>query len=153
MTLGQRHAIGAMAGMSYTYSDSRSVGASLEGDDPLKGYAENFRYLTQDNGSGTKSISGGSPSQSSQISYFGRLMYTYDNRYSIQTNFRADAFDSSKLSPKNRWGYFPSVSAGWTVSNERFIKDNISRDILSFLKLRGSWGINGNIAVLSGYPY
>ncbi|MBP5336653.1 MAG: TonB-dependent receptor [Bacteroidales bacterium] len=153
VTLGGKHAIGAMAGMSYTYNDSRSVGASLTGEDPLKGYAENFRYLTQDNGSGTKGISGGSPSQSSQISYFGRLTYSYDNRYSIQTNFRADAFDSSKLSPKNRWGYFPSVSAGWTVSNESFIKDNISRDILSFLKFRGSWGINGNIAVLSGYPY
>ena len=153
VTLAQKHAIGAMAGMSYTYNDSRSVGASLTGEDPLKGYAENFRYLSQDNGSGTKGISGGTPSQSTQLSYFGRLMYTYDNRYSLQTNFRADAFDSSKLSPKNRWGYFPSVSAGWTVSNERFIKDNISRDILSFLKFRGSWGINGNIAVLSGYPY
>ena len=153
VTLGNKHAIGAMAGMSYTYSDSRSVGASLKGDDPLKGYAENFRYLTQDNGSGTKSICGGSPSQSAQLSYFGRLTYTFDNRYSLQTNFRADAFDSSKLSPKNRWGYFPSVSAGWTVSNESFIKDNISRDILSFLKFRASWGINGNISVLSGYPY
>ncbi len=153
VTLGGKHDIGAMAGMSYTYNDSRGVGASLTGEDPLKGYAENFRYLTQDNGSGTKGISGGSPSQSAQISYFGRLTYSYDNRYSLQTNFRADAFDSSKLSPKNRWGYFPSVSAGWTVSNERFIKDNISRDILSFLKFRGSWGINGNIAVLSGYPY
>ena len=153
VTLAQKHAIGAMAGMSYTYNDSRSVGASLTGEDPLKGYAENFRYLSQDNGSGTKGISGGTPSQSTQLSYFGRLMYTYDNRYSLQTNFRADAFDSSKLSPKNRWGYFPSVSAGWTVSNERFIKDNISRDILSFLKFRGSWGINGNISVLSGYPY
>ncbi len=153
VTLGKKHAIGAMAGMSYTYSDSRSVGASLKGDDPLKGYAENFRYLTQDNGSGEKSISGGAPSNSAQISYFGRLTYTFDNRYSLQTNFRADAFDSSKLSPKNRWGYFPSVSAGWTVSNEHFIKDNISRDILSFLKFRGSWGINGNISVLSGYPY
>ena len=153
VTLGNKHAIGAMAGMSYTYSDSRSVGASLKGEDPLKGYAENFRYLTQDNGSGTKSISGGSPSQSAQLSYFGRLTYTFDNRYSLQTNFRADAFDSSKLSPKNRWGYFPSVSAGWTVSNESFIKDNISRDILSYLKFRASWGINGNISVLSGYPY
>ena len=153
VTLGKKHAIGAMAGMSYTYNDSRSVGASLEGEDPLKGYAENFRYLTQDNGSGTKGISGGSPSQSSQISYFGRLTYTFDSRYSLQTNFRADAFDSSKLSPKNRWGYFPSVSAGWTVSNEHFIKDNISRDILSFLKFRASWGVNGNISVLSGYPY
>ena len=148
-----KHAIGAMAGMSYTFNDSRGVNAGLEGEDPLKGYAENFRYLSQDNGSGTKSIGGGTPSQSSQISYFGRLTYSYDNRYSLQTNFRADAFDSSKLSAKNRWGYFPSVSAGWTVSNEPFIKDNIGRDILSFLKFRGSWGINGNISVLSGYPY
>ena len=153
VTLGGKHDIGAMAGMSYTYNDSRSVGATLTGEDPLKGYAENFRYISQDNGSGTRSLSGGTPSQSAQISYFGRLTYSYDNRYSLQTNFRADAFDSSKLSPRNRWGYFPSVSAGWTVSNERFIKDNISRDILSFLKFRGSWGINGNISVLSGYPY
>ena len=150
VTLGQKHNIGAMAGMSWTYSDSRGVGAGLTGEDPLKGYAENFRYLTQDNGSGTKSISGGSPSQSAQLSYFGRLTYNYDDRYGLQVNFRADAFDSSKLSPKNRWGYFPSVSAGWTVSNESFIKDNISREFLSFLKFRGSWGINGNIAVLSG---
>ena len=153
VTLGGKHSIGAMAGMSYTYSDNRGVGASLEGDDPLKGYAENFRYLSQDNGSGTKGISGGSPSQSAQISYFGRLIYSYDNRYSIQGNFRADAFDSSKLSLKNRWGYFPSVSAGWTISNERFVKDNVSKDVLSLLKIRGSWGVNGNIAVLSGYPW
>ena len=146
-----KHALGAMVGMSYTFSDSRSVGASLTGEDPLKGYAENFRYLTQDNGSGTKGISGGSPSNSAQISYFGRLTYTYDNRYSIQTNFRADAFDSSKLSAKNRWGYFPSVSAGWTISNEPWFKDNVN--VVDFLKIRGSWGINGNISVLSGYPY
>ena len=149
----QKHALTAMVGMSYTYSDSRGVNAGLSGTDPLKGYAENFRYITQDNGSGTKTIGGGTPSQSTQISYFGRLMYTYDNRYSIQTNFRADAFDSSKLSKKNRWGYFPSVSLGWTVSNEPFFKDNVSRDAISFLKLRASWGQNGNIAVLSGYPY
>lgn len=148
-----KHAIGAMAGMSYTFSDSRGVNAGLDGEDPLKGYAENFRYISQDNGSGTKTIGGGTPSQSAQISYFGRLNYSYDSRYSIQGNFRADAFDSSKLSPKNRWGYFPSVSAGWTASNESFIKDNVSKDVLSLLKIRGSWGINGNIAVLSGYPY
>ena len=153
VTLARKHALGVMAGMSYTFSDSRGVNAGLSGVDPLKGYAENFRYLTQDNGSGKKSIGGGTPSNSSQISYFGRLTYSYDNRYSLQVNFRADAFDSSKLSVKNRWGYFPSVSAGWTVTNERFIKENISRDFLSFLKFRASWGVNGNISVLSGYPY
>ena len=148
-----KHALGAMAGMSFTFSDSRGVNASLEGDDPQNGYDDNFRYLSQDNGSGKKGIGGGQPGNSTQISYFGRLTYSYDNRYSLQANFRADAFDSSKLSVKNRWGYFPSVSAGWTISNERFIKENVSRDFLSFLKLRASWGINGNIAVLSGYPY
>ena len=148
-----KHALGAMAGMSYTFNDSRGVNASLSGTDPLKSYEPNFRYLSYDNGSGTKGIGGGTPSNSSQISYFGRLTYSYDNRYSIQTNFRADAFDSSKLSAKNRWGYFPSVSAGWTVSNEPWFKENVSRNFISFLKFRGSWGVNGNIAVLSGYPY
>ena len=152
-TFAQKHAVTVMGGMSYTYSDNRGVNAGLTGPDPLKGYAENFRYLSQDNGSGTKSIGGGTPSQSSQISYYGRLTYSYDSRYSIQTNFRADAFDSSKLSATNRWGYFPSVSAGWTVSNESWFKDNISRDLVSMLKIRASWGRNGNISVLSGYPY
>ena len=153
VTLAQKHAIGAMAGMSYTFSDNRGVNAGLSGVDILTSYEPNFRYLAYDNGNGKKSIGGGTPSQSSQISYFGRLTYSYDNRYSLQANFRADAFDSSKLSVKNRWGYFPSVSAGWTLSNEPFIRDNVSKDFLSFLKIRGSWGINGNIAVLSGYPY
>ena len=150
-----KHDITAMAGMSYTYKDRRSVGASLEGENPLKGYAPNFRFLTQDNGSGTKSFNNGigEPHQEAQISYFGRLGYTYDNRYNIQTNFRADAYDSSRLSPENRWGYFPSVSGFWNISNERFFKDNVDRNLISFLKLRGSWGINGNIAVLSNYLY
>ena len=150
-----KHDITAMAGMSYTYKDRRSVGASLEGENPLKGYAPNFRFLTQDNGSGTKSFNNGigEPHQEAQISYFGRLGYTYDNRYNIQTNVRADAYDSSRLSPENRWGYFPSVSGFWNISNERFFKDNVDRNLISFLKLRGSWGINGNIAVLNNYLY
>ena len=148
-----KHSLGIMAGMSYTFNDSRGVNAGLSGTDPLKSYEPNFRYLSYDNGSGTKTIGGGTPGNSAQISYFGRLTYSYDSRYSLQTNFRADAFDSSKLSTKNRWGYFPSVSAGWTVSNEPFFKDNISRNFISFLKFRGSWGVNGNISVLSGYPY
>ena len=52
-----------------------------------------------------------------------------------------------------RWGYFPSVSAGWTVSNEPFFRDNINGDVFNFLKFRASWGRNGNVNVLSGYPY
>ena len=87
------------------------------------------------------------------MAYFGRLSYSYDSRYFFQVNFRADAFDASKLSKDKRWGYFPSFSAGWTISNEKFFKDAVSTDAVSFLKLRASWGRNGNINVLNGYKY
>jgi len=150
----KKHAITAMAGMSYTRSHSDNVSASASGPDILLGYEENFRYLNYVNSldTTTKTFSN-APSESASIAYFGRLTYAYDNRYSFQANFRADAFDSSKLSKKARWGYFPSFSAGWTVSNEKFFKENVSRDAVSFLKLRASWGQNGNINVLSGYQY
>lgn len=94
-----------------------------------------------------------SPSKSTQMSYFGRLIYSFDNRYSLQANFRADAFDSSKLSEDNRWGYFPSFSAGWTISNEEFMADVVQQGTVSFIKLRASWGQNGNINVLNNYKY
>ena len=147
-----RHTIGAMAGMSYTEDHSDNNSISVTGPDILKGYDENFRYIDYLNGSKAPSV-GNEPSMSAQLSYFGRLQYTYDNRYNVQANFRADAYDSSKLSKQSRWGFFPSVSAGWTISNESFFRDNISRDAISFLKFRGSWGINGNVNVLSGYQY
>jgi TonB-linked outer membrane protein, SusC/RagA family len=141
-----------MAGMSFIHNKSDNVHGTATGADILKGYEPNFRYLNYVLDDATKKFSN-SPSESASLSYFGRLGYTYDNRYSIQANFRADAFDSSKLSAKNRWGYFPSVSAGWTISNEPWFKGAITPSSISFLKLRGSWGINGNINVLSGYPY
>ena len=148
----QKHSLNVMAGMSFIKNKSDNVSGTATGSDILKGYDPNFRYLNYVKDDATKKFSN-SPSESASLSYFARLGYTYDNRYSIQANFRADAFDSSKLSAKNRWGYFPSVSAGWTISNERWIKDAVSPRALSFLKVRASWGINGNINVLSGYPY
>ena len=147
-----KHSLNVMAGMSFIHNKSDNVHGTATGADILKGYEPNFRYLNYVLDDATKKFSN-SPSESASLSYFGRLGYTYDNRYSIQANFRADAFDSSKLSAKNRWGYFPSVSAGWTISNEPWFKNAISTSALSFLKLRGSWGINGNINVLNGYPY
>ena len=147
-----KHSIGAMAGMSYIESNSDGASISSSGTDILQSYEEPFLYINYLLSDAQKSV-GNAPSKSTQISYFGRLMYTYDDRYSIQANFRADAFDSSKLSREARWGYFPSFSAGWTISNENFVRDNVSRDVLSFLKLRASWGRNGNINVLNGYPY
>lgn len=149
-----KHAVGAMAGMSYRQSNSNGVSAKASGPDILKAYSPNFIYLDCVNGDAktVKSFSG-LPNTTRALSYFGRLTYSYDNRYSLQANFRADAFDSSKLSKDNRWGKFFSASAGWTFSNENFFKDNINPNIMSYGKLRASWGQNGNVNVLNNYAY
>ena len=150
------HDISAMAGMSYIEDHSYSVGGKISGVDPLTSYRDNFRYLAYANPDDkrcVKTISGGTPNQSGSISYFGRLAWSYANKYNLQANFRADAFDSSKLSANNRWGKFPSVSAGWTLSNEDFLADALAAATISYLKVRASWGQNGNISVLQNYPY
>ena len=141
-----------MAGMSYRETNSDGVSASSSGADILQKYEENYQYISYLLDDAPKTMSN-APSKSASLAYFGRLIWNYDNRYQIQANFRADAFDSSKLPANSRWGYFPSVSAYWTISNERFFKDNVNTDIFNFLKFRASWGRNGNISVLSGYPY
>jgi TonB-linked SusC/RagA family outer membrane protein len=148
----QKHNIGVMAGMSYRETNNDNSNISSSGADILKSYEENFRYISYLKDDAPKTVSN-APSTSAELAYFGRLTYSYDNRYFFQANFRADAFDSSKLPKDSRWGYFPSFSAGWTISNEQFFKDAVPTDIVSFLKLRASWGRNGNISVLSGYPY
>ncbi len=154
-----KHNTTAMVGMSYTESHVDNVSASASGPDILSGYEPNFRYLNyvisnvvEGTEKTIKSFSN-APGISTQISYFGRFIYSFASKYSIQGNFRADAFDSSKLSPKNRWGYFPSFSAGWIISNEDFFAGVADRIPVTFLKLRGSWGLNGNINVLNNYPY
>ena len=75
----------------------------------------------------------------SLLSGVARVMYNYDNRYMLTGTFRADG--SSRLS-NNKWGYFPSVAAAWTVSNEKFMES--TRDVISNLKIRASYGIIGN---------
>lgn len=149
-----KHNVSGMAGMSYRQSDSNYVNASASGPDILNAYSPNFLYLNSVNGNAdtAKSIKG-QPGKTTSISYFGRLSYAYDNRYSLQFNVRADAFDSSKLAKDNRWGVFFSGSAGWTFSNESFIKDNVSPEVMSFGKIRASYGTNGNVNVLHDYAY
>ncbi len=159
LTLLDKHNFTAMAGMSYIENNWDNVSGSASGPDILKGYESNFQYLDYvksnvvDGEETTVKTYSNSPGKSVQMSYFGRLNYSYDDRYNIQANFRADAFDSSKLSATNRWGYFPSFSAGWTISNEKFFANIADQGTLSFLKLRGSWGQNGNIRVLRDYKY
>lgn len=83
-------------------------------------------------------------------SVFGRLTYSWANRYLLQANVRRDG--SSRFASDNRWATFPSFSAGWVVSEEKFIK-NLHLNWLSFFKLRGSWGTLGNERIGSYYPY
>jgi len=72
-------------------------------------------------------------------SYFGRAIYSYDNRYNLTASFRADG--SSKFAAGNKWGYFPSLSASWSISNEAFMEDV---EAIQGIKLYGGYGEVGN---------
>jgi TonB-linked outer membrane protein, SusC/RagA family len=92
---------------------------------------------------------GGSPwGENKLASFFGRINYDYNNKYMATVILRADG--SSKFRRGERWGYFPSVSAGWVVTSEPFM-ESISH-VMDFLKIRASWGQNGNQDV-PGFQY
>jgi TonB-linked SusC/RagA family outer membrane protein len=82
------------------------------------------------------------PLQSTIASYFGRINYSFKDRYLLNATMRADG--SSKFPASDRWGYFPSVGAGWIISEEGFMKN---QDIFNSLKLKASWGKIGNSGV------
>ena len=110
--------------------------------------AYNFPQLTEiDAGSSEGQGLGGTASEWAIQSYFGRLTYNYKERYLFEANARYDG--TSRIVDKNRWGFFPSVSAGWRVSNETFMQDV---DWVDNLKLRASWGELGNQNI-GNYPY
>lgn len=80
-------------------------------------------------------------------SYFSRLKLNWDNKYLVEVNLRADG--SSRFMKDNRWGYFPSASAAWRISEEPFVKDFSQKVSMSNLKLRASYGVLGNNALRS----
>ena len=82
------------------------------------------------------------------LSLYGRVNYTYDEKYMLTATLRSDA--SSRFAKGNRWGYFPSVALAWRVGSEDFLKDN---RVLSNLKLRLSYGETGQQDILNDYPY
>lgn len=147
-TFNEKHDFSAMVGTAFHYRWSNYTQGTTN---MFTGTGDNFHYLNYSHADAQDSV-GGVVSINSSFSYFGRLGYIYDDRYSVQVSFRADAYDLSKLSEQARWGFFPSVSAGWTISNEPFMAD-VSKDAVSMLKIRASYGENGNVNVLSGFPY
>lgn len=123
--------IGATAGIQLEDYTSRYV-YSRRNEAPKEG-------LHQVN-AGTGGIRGeGNLEGIRMFSYFGRLNYSFADKYLFEANFRADA--SSRFKKENRWGYFPGFSAGWRLTEENFVKN---MNLFSNLKLRASWGQLGN---------
>jgi len=147
--MGQ-NALSAMAGMeAYKYSGSY-VGA---GNGLLRPGFDSWYYAYVDNGTAQTKETGltgnGSPNEPSRmISYFGRLSWNYKETYMATANFRYDGNDN--FAPGHKWGFFPSVSAGWIMSNESWMQP--IKDFMDFFKLRVSWGQNGN-ADITKYGY
>lgn len=115
---------------------------------------QDFTFPTLDQmfaGSTSTLSNDGSASQMGRKSFVGRFNYGYDNKYLIEAIIRADA--SAKFPKESRWGYFPSISLGWRINQERFLADF---DALDELKLRTSYGASGNDGIgdfqyLAGY--
>lgn len=135
-SFGENHKLLAVAGASFqnTSTDKSTSMAQQFGSDALE------------------TINGGSSFNATDLpyvddrlaSFFGRANYTLCHRYMLGAVFRADG--SSKFGPNNKFGYFPSFSGGWVVSEEPFMK-KIGQSVLNELKLRASWGITGNNAI------
>lgn len=159
-----KHNVSAMVGMSYSQNRSTSVsGSSSPGagwtrvDDTGavdRGVLQDnllFYYLAYTTPNMTKMASGGQAAYSRTLSYFGRVGWSYLGRYNLQASLRADAADLSILPLNKRWGYFPAVSAGWTISEENFFSG--IKNAVNYAKFRASWGQNGNTAGLGSYMY
>ena len=135
-TILEKHGLTAMIGSSTTVSNSETVLASG---------ANQASALTSFHDLGanadSKEISSGLI-ETKMVSFFGRLNYKFNEKYIFQASLRADG--SSVLAEGHKWGYFPSVSGAWRISEENFMKN---QNFISNLKLRLSWGIAGNSAI------
>ncbi|WP_026308947.1 SusC/RagA family TonB-linked outer membrane protein [Spirosoma spitsbergense] len=130
-TFATRHELSALLGFSLEMFNNGSFQAGNQG------YIGNDIYELNA-GSSNPAVSGNT-TQSRLQSYFGRANYVFDSRYLFEVNFRYDG--SSRFAADKRWGFFPSVSGGWRINEEPFLKDVRA---LSNLKLRASWGKLGS---------
>lgn len=134
-SLNETHNFDVLAGTSAKRNTSdfmEGTGKNLTFDDFSHAYLSNATDQTSN-------VVKGNRSDYVMQSYFGRLLYDYDNKYLFTATIRRDG--SSNFAPSNRYGNFPSVSAGWNVDREGFFLEN---KVVNNLKLRASWGQNGN---------
>ena len=127
-----KHTVGAL----YVYEAQKST------SDFMQGEANQFAALDPIDINLGVEIPGrlrGAYTNTSIVSHVGRLSYDFDSKYLVDFAFRYDG--SYKFAPENRWGFFPSVSAGWVASSESFVYENLPW--INFLKLRASWGKSG----------
>lgn len=139
-----KHDFNALVGMEFITNQSSSINGSRR---RYEFTSNEFHYL--DLGPTDRDIwNGGFATEFSLFSYFGTATYMYDNKYMATVNLRADA--SSRFPEENQWGYFPSFSLGWVMSEESFLKGS---DFISYLKLRISSGALGNQSLPIEYAY
>ena len=138
------HAIDVLGGASLEkWGNGESISAGMYGTD-FSDLEHAYLSNVSVEPSSTSSISGSPYSQGRIASFFARANWNWKEKYMASATVRADG--SSNFARGHRWGVFPSVSAGWVISNESFMQG--ARGI-NFLKLRASWGQNGNCAVNS----
>src|SRR5262249_24452183 len=130
------HSIKVLVGQGAQEYRFYTLSASVQNVPPGSG----SQYLSLGTASTANVSDGGSLDRVS--SYFGRVNYSYQDKYLLTATMRADG--SSKFSEANRWGYFPSVGVGWILTKEKFMQD---QKIFDNLKLKGSWGKIGNMSV------
>lgn len=136
-----KHTIGALVG--YTTEDVNWNYLRNQG------YNQKVDGLWQIDLVGEQNNMWGSQQERRMISYLARVDYNYDDRYLLQVNFRSDG--CSKFGPEKRRGNFPSASLGWRISNEKFFEPLLK--YVNNLKLRGSWGMIGDMQALGNYDY
>ncbi|MCB0588614.1 MAG: TonB-dependent receptor, partial [Phaeodactylibacter sp.] len=135
VNFGERHNLTALLG-------TEAQKSSWEGSQVTKKEFSSNDIQVLSEGNDITSRTNGWEDAASLASYFGRFNYSYDNRYLLTFTMRADG--SSKFGPNNKWGYFPSGSVAWRLSNEEFLK---SVDAIYDLKLRAGYGEVGNQAI------
>lgn len=138
--VGDDHTFKVLAGTSGQSYASKNLSA-------FRDALPNNEIYEIDAGATVRGRQGGSAARNTLASYFGRLNYNFREKYLIEANFRYDG--SSRFPAENRWGLFPSFSAGWRISEEGFFA-NVP--LVSDLKLRASWGELGNQSI-GNYPY